>query len=89
MRPDVPPAAPADAPSSASTIGAQRSPTTRSPTRRPHPEGRKSQRRLDSDRYWNERRRRLIQDARVTTEQRDGREYVVRHLAPQFGAAFE
>ena len=60
----------------------------------PHPapspqQGRKSQRRLDSDRYWNDRRRRLIQDARVTTEQRDSREYVVRHLAPQFGAAFE
>jgi hypothetical protein len=60
----------------------------------PHPapspqQGRKSQRRLDSDRYWNERRRQLIEQARVTTEERDGREYVVRHLAPQFGAVFE
>ena len=60
----------------------------------PHPapspqQGRKSQRRLDSDRYWNERRRQLIEQARVTTEERDGRKYVVRHLAPQFGAVFE
>jgi hypothetical protein len=55
----------------------------------PHPapgsqDGQKSQRRLDSDRYWNERRRALIEQARVTTEERDGREFVVRHLAPQF-----
>jgi hypothetical protein len=55
----------------------------------PHPargpqEGRKSQRRLDSDRAWAARRRALIEQARVTTEERDGREYVVRHLAPQF-----
>jgi hypothetical protein len=60
----------------------------------PHParsaqQGRKSERRLASDRYWNERRRALIEEARVTTEERDGREYVVRHLAPQFGAGFE
>jgi hypothetical protein len=60
----------------------------------PHPapspqQGRKSDRRLASDRYWNERRRQLIEQARVTTEERDGREYVVRHLAPQFGAVFE
>jgi hypothetical protein len=60
----------------------------------PHPapspqEGRKSRRRLDSDRYWNERRRALIEEARVTTEERDGRGYVVRHLAPQFGPASE
>jgi hypothetical protein len=31
----------------------------------------------------------LIEQARVTTEERDGREYVVRHLAPQFGAVSE
>jgi hypothetical protein len=60
----------------------------------PHPgpgsqDGHKSQRRLESDRYWNERRRQLIEQARVTTEERDGREYVVRHLAPQFGAVSE
>jgi hypothetical protein len=60
----------------------------------PHPapspqRGRRSQRRLDSDRYWNERRRQLIEQARVTTEERDGREYLVRHLAPQFSAVFE
>jgi hypothetical protein len=60
----------------------------------PHPastpqQGRKSQRRLDRDRYWNERRRALIEEARVTTEERDGREYIVRHLAPQFGTVFE
>jgi hypothetical protein len=60
----------------------------------PHPgpgsqDGHKSQRRLDSDRYWNERRRALIEEARVSTEERDGREYVVRHLAPQFGAVSE
>jgi hypothetical protein len=58
----------------------------------PHPgpgsqDGQKSERRLASDRYWNERRRSLIEEARVTTEERDGREYVVRHLAPQFGAS--
>jgi hypothetical protein len=60
----------------------------------PHPasspqQGRRSQRRLESDRYWNERRRALIEGARVTTEERDGREYVVRHLGPQFGAVSE
>jgi hypothetical protein len=60
----------------------------------PHPapgsqDGHKSQRRLDSDRYWNERRRSLIEEARVSIEERDGREYVVRHLAPQFGAVSE
>ena len=60
----------------------------------PHPapspqQGRRSQRRLESDRYWNERRRALIEQARVTTEERDGRQYVVRHLAPQFGAVSE
>jgi hypothetical protein len=60
----------------------------------PHPgpgsqDGHKSQRRLDGDRYWNERRRQLIEEARVTTDERDGREYVVRHLAPQFGAVSE
>jgi hypothetical protein len=59
----------------------------------PHPapsaqEGRRSQRRLDCDRHWNERRRALIEE-RVTTEERDGREYVVRHLAPQFDAVSE
>jgi hypothetical protein len=52
-------------------------------------DGRKSQRRLDNDRYWNERRRTLIEEARVTTGERDGREYVVRHLAPQFGPVSE
>jgi hypothetical protein len=57
----------------------------------PHPapgsqDGHKSQRRLDSDRYWNERRRALIEEARVTTEER---EFVVRHLAPQFGQVSE
>ena len=40
-------------------------------------------------RYWNERRRALIEEARVTTEERDGRKYVVRHLAPQFGPVSE
>src|SRR4029453_17289347 len=59
----------------------------------PHPpgsqDGHKSRRRLASDRYWNERRRGLIEEARVTTEERDGREYVVRHLAPQFGPVSE
>ena len=57
----------------------------------PHPaaspqEGHKSQQRLDSDRDWNERRRQLIATARVTRETIDGREYVVRHLAPQFAS---
>jgi hypothetical protein len=47
-------------------------------------QGRRSQRRLDSDRYWRDRRRALIEQARITTEERDGREYIVRHLAPQF-----
>jgi hypothetical protein len=61
----------------------------------PHPvrsdpqTGRRGARRLASDRYWNERRRALIEQGRVTTEERDGREYVVRHLAPQFGAVSE
>lgn len=60
----------------------------------PHPgpgsqDGRKSRRTLDNDRYWNERRPRLIEEAPVTTEERDGREYVVRHLAPQFGPVSE
>jgi hypothetical protein len=60
----------------------------------PHPvrsdpqTGRRGARRLASDRYWNERRRALIEQARVTTEERDGREYVVRHLAP-LGAVSE
>jgi hypothetical protein len=60
----------------------------------PHPaptpeQGRKSQRRLASDRYWNERRRALIEEASqngVTHEERDGRVYRVLHLpsaAPQ------
>jgi hypothetical protein len=54
----------------------------------PHPgpgpqEGRKSQRRLDSDRYWNERRRATIEEAPVTTEEADGRVFTVRHLSPQ------
>jgi hypothetical protein len=48
----------------------------------PHPgpgaqDGHKSQRRLASDRYWNERRRALIEQAHVTTEERDGRTWVV------------
>lgn len=61
----------------------------------PHPvwsdpqSGRRGAHRLASDHYWNERRRALIEQARVTTEERDGREYVVRHLPPQFGAVFE
>jgi hypothetical protein len=62
----------------------------------PHPaptpqRGHRSQRRLDSDRYWTERRRTLIEQARtngVTTELRDGREYVVLHLQPQFGLPY-
>jgi hypothetical protein len=58
------PAAAVGAPSSASTIGAWRSPRTRSLTRRPHrSKGRRSQRRLDSDRHWRERRRALIEQA--------------------------
>jgi hypothetical protein len=52
-------------------------------------DGRKSARRLAADAYWHERRRRLIEGARVTTEERGGREYVLRHLAPQFGAVSE
>lgn len=57
----------------------------------PHPaatpqKGRRSEGRLASDRYWAERRRQLIQQARVTTEEIGGRTFVVRHLAPQFGA---
>jgi hypothetical protein len=54
----------------------------------PHPaptpeQGRKSARRLASDRYWNERRRALIEEARqngVTQETRDGRVYRILHL---------
>ena len=61
----------------------------------PHPvrsdpqTGRRGARRLASDSYWNERRRALIEQARVSTHERDGREYVVRHLAPQFDAVSE
>ena len=33
--------------------------------------------------------RALIDEARVSTEERDGCEYVVRHLAPQFGPVSE
>ena len=55
----------------------------------PHPaagsqDGHKSQRRLDSDNFWHERRRRLIREARVTTEEIGGRTFVIRHLPPQF-----
>jgi hypothetical protein len=57
----------------------------------PHPgpgsqDGHKSRRRLDSDRYWNERRRALIEKARVTAEEIDGRVFTVRHLSPQSDA---
>jgi hypothetical protein len=51
--------------------------------------GRRAARRLASDAYWNERRRALIEQARVSTQERDGREYVVRHVAPQFDAVSE
>jgi hypothetical protein len=46
-------------------------------------QGRKSERRLASDRYWNERRRALIEEARqngVTHETRGDRVYRVLHL---------
>jgi hypothetical protein len=52
-------------------------------------DGRKSAGRLAADAYWHEWRRRLIEGARVTTEERGGREYVLRQLAPQFGAVSE
>jgi hypothetical protein len=58
----------------------------------PHPaptpqRGRKGARRLASDRYWAERRRTLIEQARrngASTEERDGRTFTVLHLAAQY-----
>ena len=45
--------------------------------------GHKGARRLASDRDWTERRRQLIEQARVTTEEIGGRVFTVRHLPPQ------
>jgi hypothetical protein len=54
--------------------------------RGPSPERTQVQHHLDADRYWNEHRRALIEQASVSAEARDGRTFVVRHLTPQFGA---